>query len=89
MVKTRNAYRILTEKPLGKWSLGRLRRSWEDNIKMNLKETGCEYRTCMGLAQDSIKWKVLVSVVSKLLGSATRVLVPSLPVLLDFLAGMF
>jgi hypothetical protein len=40
MGMTRNAYRILVEKPEGKRSLGRPRRRWVDNIKMDLRETG-------------------------------------------------
>jgi hypothetical protein len=36
----RNAYRIFERKPEGKRPLGRLRRRWEDNIKMNLREIG-------------------------------------------------
>jgi hypothetical protein len=36
----RNAYRILVRKPEGKRSLGRSRRSWMDNIKMDIKEKG-------------------------------------------------
>jgi hypothetical protein len=36
----RNAYRILVEKPEGKKPLGRPRRRWVDNIKMDLRETG-------------------------------------------------
>jgi hypothetical protein len=38
MGETRNAYRILVEKPEGKRPLGRSRRRWVDNIKMDLKE---------------------------------------------------
>jgi hypothetical protein len=36
----RNAYRILVGKPQGKRPLGRLRRRWDDNIKMELREIG-------------------------------------------------
>jgi hypothetical protein len=36
----RNAYRIFVGKPEGKRPLGRPRRRWEDNIKMELRETG-------------------------------------------------
>jgi hypothetical protein len=38
--KMRNADTIKVEKPLGKWSLGRLRKKWEDNINMDLMEVG-------------------------------------------------
>jgi hypothetical protein len=40
MGETRNAYRILVEKPEGKRPLGRPRRRWVDNIKMDLREMG-------------------------------------------------
>jgi hypothetical protein len=40
--QTKNSYRFLVGKPLGKCSLGRLRRSCEDSIKMNLWEVDCE-----------------------------------------------
>ena len=42
MEQSRNAYRILVGKPEGKRPLGRLRRRWEDNIKMDLREVGCD-----------------------------------------------
>jgi hypothetical protein len=38
----RSAYEVLVGKPEGKRQLGRLRRRWEDNIKMNLTEFSCE-----------------------------------------------
>ena len=37
----RGVYRVLVGKPEGKTPLGRPRRRWEDNIKMNLQEVGC------------------------------------------------
>jgi hypothetical protein len=40
LVEKRDAYRILVEKPEGKRSLGRPRRRWEDNTKMDLREIG-------------------------------------------------
>jgi hypothetical protein len=40
MGETRNAYKILVGKPEGKRPLGRLRRRWVDNVKMDLKEMG-------------------------------------------------
>ena len=42
MEQSRNAYRVLVGKPQGKRPLGWPRRSWEDNIKMNLREMGCD-----------------------------------------------
>ena len=40
MEESRSAFKILTGKPTGKRSLGRPRRRWEDNIRMNLEEIG-------------------------------------------------
>ena len=40
MEQSRNAYRVLVGKPEGKRPLGRPRRGWEDNIKMDLREVG-------------------------------------------------
>jgi len=42
MGESRDVYRILVGKPEGKRSLGRPRRRWEDDIKMDLREVGCE-----------------------------------------------
>ena len=42
MEQSRNAYRVLEEKPEGKRPLERPRRRWEDNIKMDLREMGCD-----------------------------------------------
>jgi len=41
MDERRGVYRVLVGKPEGKRPLGRHRRRWEDNIKMNLQEVGC------------------------------------------------
>jgi len=41
MVEGRGSYRVLVGKPEGKRPLGRPRRRWEGNIKMNLQEVGC------------------------------------------------
>jgi hypothetical protein len=48
----RNAYRILVGKPEGKRPLGRPRRRWVDNIKMDLREAGWDGVDCMNTAQD-------------------------------------
>ena len=47
----RGAYRFLVGKPEGKRPLGRPRRRWEDNIKMDLQEVGCGGRDWIELAQ--------------------------------------
>jgi hypothetical protein len=49
MGEKRNAYRILVGKPEGKRSLGRLRRMWVDNIKMDIREIGWDGVNWIGL----------------------------------------
>ncbi|KAJ4440144.1 hypothetical protein ANN_08282 [Periplaneta americana] len=56
MGKSRNAYRVLVGRPEGKRSLGRPRRRWEDNIKMDLREVGYDDRDWINLAQDRDRW---------------------------------
>ena len=46
-----NAIKILTDKPTGNRSLGRLRRRWEDNIRLNVKEIGISTRKWVYSAQ--------------------------------------
>ena len=55
--------RFLVGKPEGKRPLGRPRRRWEDNIKMDLQEVGRGCGDWMGLAQDRESWRALVSTV--------------------------
>jgi len=62
----RGAYRVLVGKPEGRRPLGRPRRRWVDNIRMDLQEVGCEYMDWTGLAQDRDRWRTLVSVVMNL-----------------------
>jgi hypothetical protein len=62
----RNAYRILVGKPEGKRPLGRPRRRWVDNIKINLRETGRDGIDWMNLAEDRDKRRALVNTVMKL-----------------------
>jgi hypothetical protein len=50
MGETRNVYRILVGKPEGKRPLGRSRRRWVDNIKIDLKEIGCDGMDWIDLA---------------------------------------
>ena len=54
---------FLLGKPEGKRPLGRPRRRWEDNIKMELQEVGCGGMDWMGLAQDRDRWRALVNAV--------------------------
>ena len=63
MGETRGVYMILVGKPEGKKQLGRPRRIWEDNIKMDLQEVGCGDKDWIELAQDSDRWRALVNAV--------------------------
>jgi hypothetical protein len=62
----RNVYRILVRKPEGKRPLGRTRRRWEDNIKMDLREIGWGGIDWIDLAQDRDQWRALVNTVMNL-----------------------
>ena len=59
----REVYRVLVRKPQGRRPLGRPRRRWVDNIRMDLQEVGCGYMDWIGLAQDRDGWRTLVSAV--------------------------
>jgi hypothetical protein len=61
MGEKRNVYRLLVGKPEGKRPLGRRRRRWVDNIKMDLLEIGRGGVDWIGLAQDRDKWRALVN----------------------------
>ena len=54
-------YRVLLGKPEGGRPMGRPRRRWVNNIRMDLQEVGCVYMDWIGLAQDRDKWQMLVS----------------------------
>ncbi|KAJ4452291.1 hypothetical protein ANN_03811 [Periplaneta americana] len=60
MGESRNAYRALVGRPEGKRPLGRSRRRWEDNIKMDLREVGYDDRDWINLAQDRDRWRAYV-----------------------------
>jgi hypothetical protein len=66
MGEKRNAYRILVGKPEGKRQLGRLRRRWVNNIKIDLREIGWGDMDWLNLAQDRNKWKAVVNKVMNL-----------------------
>jgi len=57
----RVVYGVLVGRPEGKRPLGRPRRRWEDNIKMDLQEVGEGYGDWMDLAQDRDRWRELLS----------------------------
>ncbi|KAJ4449364.1 hypothetical protein ANN_00762 [Periplaneta americana] len=60
MDESRNAYRVLVGRPEGKRPLGRPRRRWEDNIKMDLREVGYDDRDWINVAQDRDRWRAYV-----------------------------
>jgi hypothetical protein len=66
MGERRGVYRVLVGKPEGRRSLGRPRCRWEDNIKMDIQEVGCEGMDWIELAHDKNRWRALVSAVMKL-----------------------
>jgi hypothetical protein len=66
MVEKRNVYMLLIRKPEGKRPLGRPRRRWIDNIKMDLLEIGLSVVDWIGLAQDRYRWRALVNAVMNL-----------------------
>ncbi|KAJ4438662.1 hypothetical protein ANN_14609 [Periplaneta americana] len=57
MGESRNAYSVLIGRPEGKRPLGRPRRRWEDNIKMDLREVGYDDREWINFAQDRDQWR--------------------------------
>jgi hypothetical protein len=66
MSEERGVYRVLVRKPEGKRPLGRPRRRWEDNIRIDLQEVGCGGLDWIGLAQYVDKWRALVNAVMNL-----------------------
>ena len=59
--QSRSAFNILTGKPTGKRPLGRPRRRWEDNIRMDLEEIGIEAGNWVDSAQDRDYCRALVN----------------------------
>jgi len=66
MGEEKGVYRVLMGKPEGRRPLGRPRRRWVDNIRLDLQEVGCGYIDWIGLAQDRDRWRTLVSAVMNL-----------------------
>jgi 3-oxoacyl-ACP reductase-like protein len=69
MDERRGVYKVLVGKPEGKRPLGRPRRRWEGNIKMDLQEVGCAGMAWIGLAQERNRWRALVECGNEPLGS--------------------
>ena len=61
MEEGRSAFKIVTGKPTGKRLLGRPRRRWENNIRMDLEKIGINVRNWVGSAQDRDCWRALVN----------------------------
>jgi hypothetical protein len=59
-------YKILVGKPEGKRPLGRPRRRWVDNFKLDRSEIGCDDMDWIDLAQDRDQWRALVKTVMNL-----------------------
>jgi hypothetical protein len=66
MGEGRGVYRVLVGRPEGKRPLGRPRRRWENNIKMDLRELGIGGANWTGLAQGEIRWRTFVNTVMNL-----------------------
>jgi hypothetical protein len=64
--EVRGAYNIVVGRPEGRRPLGRHRRRWEDNIKMDLREIGFGDVDLIHLAQDRDRWRALVNMVMNL-----------------------
>ena len=66
MGESRGVYRYMVGKPEGKRPLGRQRRRWEDNIKIDLQEVGSGDMDWIELARDRDRWRALVNSVMNL-----------------------
>ena len=66
MEQSRKAYRVLVGKPESKRPLVRPRRRWEDNIKMDLREVGCDPRDWIAFAEYRDQWWAYVRAVMNL-----------------------
>ena len=61
MEEGRSAFKIFTGKPTAKRALGRPRRRWEDNLRMDLEEIGINAGNWVDSAQDRDYWRALVN----------------------------
>jgi hypothetical protein len=67
MGKRRSVYRVLIGRPEDKRPVGRPRRRWEDNIKLDLREIGIDGANWIQLAQDRVQWRTCVNTVMNVL----------------------
>jgi hypothetical protein len=66
MGRGRGVYRVLVRRSEGKRPLGRPRRRWEDNIKIDLREMGIDRANWIQLAQDRVQWGDFANTVKNL-----------------------
>jgi hypothetical protein len=66
MGEGRGVYRVLVRRPEGKRPLGRPRRRWEDNFKMDLRDIGIDGANWIRLAPDEVQWRAFVNTVMNL-----------------------
>jgi hypothetical protein len=74
MGEGRGVYRVSIGKPEGKRPLGRHKRGWEDNIKLDLREIGIDGANLTRLAQDRVQCRAFVNTVMNLLHKESRIL---------------
>jgi hypothetical protein len=84
MGEGRGVYRVMVGKSEGKRPLGRPRRRWEDNVKMDLQDVGCGCEEWIGLARDRDMWRALVSAVRNRLRPACSFRSAQAATLLEF-----
>jgi hypothetical protein len=63
MVERRGVYRVLVEKPEGKRPMGRLKRRWEDSIKIDFRKVGCGDMDWIEVLKNTDRWRALVKAV--------------------------
>jgi len=68
MGEGRGIYKVSVGRPEGKSPLGRPRHTWEDNIKLDLKELGIDGASWIRLAQDRVQWRALLNTVMNFRG---------------------
>jgi hypothetical protein len=66
MGEGRGVYRVLVGRPEGKRPLGRPRRRWEDNTKVDLRQIGIYWANWISLGQDRVQWRAFVNAVMNL-----------------------